>query len=42
MALTRLQPGQTVTHNETWEVYDSLDQPFMSKEIIALLESEYS
>lgn len=27
--LTKLQPGQTVTHTETWEVYEGLDQPFI-------------
>lgn len=36
--LTQLQPGQTILHNETWEVYDSLDQPFLSDEIQEVLK----
>lgn len=36
-ALEKLAPGATVIHNETWEVYDSLDQPFIPAEVIAFL-----
>ena len=35
--LRPLQPGETITHTEIWELYDSLDQPFLSKEIQAAL-----
>lgn len=31
--LTKLSPGATIIHSETWEVYDSLDQPFISAEL---------
>jgi hypothetical protein len=27
--LTRLTPGESVLHEETWELYDNLDQPFL-------------
>jgi hypothetical protein len=32
-ALSRLEPGETVTHHETWELYDSLDQAFIPEQI---------
>lgn len=35
--LSVLQPGQTATHTENWEIYTDLDQPFLSAEIQALL-----
>lgn len=35
--LVKLQPGQTILHNETWEIYKDLNQPFLSEEIQALL-----
>ncbi len=35
--LTRLQPGETILHIETWEVYDHLDLPFISPELRTLL-----
>lgn len=35
--LRPLHPGETATHTEIWELYDSLDQPFLSKEIQAAL-----
>ena len=35
--LTNLAPGATIVHTETWELYDSLEQPFIPAEIIALL-----
>ncbi|MEI7846663.1 MAG: hypothetical protein WCK35_12750 [Chloroflexota bacterium] len=36
-ALVKLAPGATVVHNETWEIYESLDQPFIPDEIKDLL-----
>jgi hypothetical protein len=35
--LTNLAPGATIVHNETWELYESLDQAFIPTEIIELL-----
>jgi len=35
--LTNLAPGATVVHTETWELYDSLEQPFIPAEVIAFL-----
>jgi hypothetical protein len=35
--LTKLAPGATIIHNETWEIYDSLDQPFIPTPIVDLL-----
>lgn len=35
--LTQLASGQTVQHNELWEVYDSLDVPFIPVEIQRLI-----
>jgi hypothetical protein len=35
--LRPLPPGGTATHTEIWELYDSLDQPFLSREIQAAL-----
>jgi hypothetical protein len=37
--LTRLHPGQTVTHTETWEVYNSLEQPFIPETLQARLKA---
>ncbi|MCX6080663.1 MAG: hypothetical protein NTW32_14110 [Chloroflexi bacterium] len=37
--LEKLAPGGTLIHNETWEIYESLDQPFIPAEIINLLSS---
>jgi hypothetical protein len=36
-ALTRLAPGETTIHTETWEVYDRLDQPFIPAEVVQLI-----
>jgi hypothetical protein len=36
-ALKKLAPGATVIHNETWEVYDQLDQPFIPAEVVEFL-----
>jgi hypothetical protein len=36
-ALGKLPPGETVIHNETWEVYDRLDQPFIPAEVVEFL-----
>jgi hypothetical protein len=36
-ALVKLAPGATIVHNETWEIYESLDQPFIPDEIKDLL-----
>lgn len=35
--LQKLAPGESVTLTETWELFPSLDQPFLSAEIQALL-----
>lgn len=32
-----LAPGATVIHNETWELYDNLDQPFIPAQIHEIL-----
>lgn len=37
--LAILNPGATVSHNETWELYDSLDQSFLPAEVAKLLQS---
>ncbi|HEY5157691.1 MAG TPA: hypothetical protein VII93_06985 [Anaerolineales bacterium] len=31
--LTRLDPGKSIVHDETWELYDSLDQPFIPTDL---------
>lgn len=31
--LATVEPGQTVTHNELWELYDTLDVPFIPTEV---------
>ncbi len=36
-ALGKLAPGATVTHNETWEIYDTLDQPFIPAQVVEFL-----
>ncbi len=36
-ALEKLAPGDTLIHNETWEIFESLEQPFIPAEIISLL-----
>ena len=38
--LTQLAPGATIVHNETWELYDSLDQPFIPTEINAYMSKQ--
>lgn len=35
--LTRLAPGASVTLTETWEIFTSLDQPFLTDEIRAVI-----
>lgn len=35
--LTKLEPGATLVHNETWELYESLEQSFIPAKIIDLL-----
>lgn len=35
--LTKLAPGETLTHNETWELYNSLDQPFIPPQVVEYL-----
>jgi hypothetical protein len=32
-ALTKIAPGQSVVHRETWEFYGSLDQPFIPEAV---------
>jgi hypothetical protein len=36
-ALTKLAPGATVIHNETWEIYDQLDQSFIPPQVVGVL-----
>lgn len=36
--LTRLAPGETIVHTETWELYDSLDQPFIPPALAELIQ----
>jgi hypothetical protein len=36
-ALVKLQPGESAVHTETWECFDSLDQPFLPKALKAKL-----
>lgn len=36
--LVRLAPGASVTFNETWELFPSIEQPFLPEEIRALIE----
>lgn len=40
--LNLLAPGQTVLHTEIWEIYNSLDVPFISNEIRELIRGKYS
>jgi hypothetical protein len=35
--LVKLSPEATVTHTETWELYSSLDQPFITESIRSIL-----
>jgi len=37
-ALSRIAPGEKVVHEETWELYDSLDQPFIPASLRRRLE----
>ncbi len=36
--LGRLAPGHSVMHEETWDLYDALDQSFLSEEMIRILK----
>lgn len=36
-ALVQLSPGATAIHTETWDLYDSLEQPFIPAEVVAYL-----
>jgi hypothetical protein len=36
-SLVKLAPGMTVIHNETWEIYDQLDQPFIPPQVVGFL-----
>jgi hypothetical protein len=38
-ALTKLQPGASVTHTEHWEVFETLNQPFLSASLQEMLAS---
>ncbi len=40
--LASLAPGATVVHNETWELYDSLEQPFIPAQIQEILAKNNS
>ena len=35
--LTRLAPGASVSHTETWQLYDSLEQDFLSDKMVELV-----
>jgi hypothetical protein len=35
--LAKLAPGATVVHTETWELYETLDVPFISNELRAVI-----
>lgn len=37
--LTRLSPGEQISHTETWELYDQLEQDFIPEELINLLKA---
>lgn len=37
-SLERVRPGQTVHHSEVWEIYDSLDLPFVPADIKRLVQ----
>jgi hypothetical protein len=37
--LGRLAPGQSVLHTETWEFFDSLEQPFIPASLRERLEN---
>lgn len=39
--LGRLSPGDSVTHIETWELYDSLEQDFLSEQMARLLAAKH-
>jgi hypothetical protein len=36
--LTKIAPGQSVVHRETWDFYDSLDQPFIPEAVRGALK----
>jgi len=36
--LSKLAPGETVVHTETWEVYEGLEQPFIPPALAALIK----
>jgi hypothetical protein len=38
--LETVSPGQTITHTELWEVYESLDVPFISQNIRDVINSK--
>lgn len=38
--LTTLQPGEALEHDEVWELYDSLEIPFISEDIRRLIREE--
>ena len=38
--LTTLAPGATLVHNETWELYDSLEQSFIPAEVVEYLSGK--
>jgi hypothetical protein len=37
--LSRLAPGASLSHTETWDLYDRLDQGFLSKQMIEHMQS---
>lgn len=39
-ALSQLAPGATAIHTETWELYDSLEQPFIPQEVVELISKK--
>ena len=37
--LTKIKPGDSITHIETWELFDQLDQPFLPPNIIRIIQT---
>jgi hypothetical protein len=39
--LARLAPGESVTHTETWELYDRLEQDFLPEKLVDRIRSNF-
>ncbi|MGB9669228.1 MAG: hypothetical protein ACPL0B_02470 [Anaerolineales bacterium] len=37
--LTKLKPGESIAHIEAWEFFEQLEQPFLSPEIIPIIQA---